>query len=102
MSSEERVYFECTSNKLDVAVQRERWFGAVWVYKNGIRRPLEYWFEDSEDKVYEQWQKSRYYGYCNVLFTPYPIDQVYNIVREQQIKHMAAAISKYLDESGDN
>ncbi|MCF8568520.1 hypothetical protein LLE49_27765 [Alicyclobacillus tolerans] len=102
MSFEERLYFECGGIKFDVSVQRERWFGAVWAYKDGVRCPLEYWFEDTEDKLYEQWQHSRWYGHCTVLFTPYPINQVYNRVRARQIEEIASWLSQHLKESADH
>ncbi|MFD1674081.1 hypothetical protein [Alicyclobacillus fodiniaquatilis] len=80
--NDERLYFACRGNMVDVTVQRERWFGAVWSYDQGERHLIAYWFEDTDDKVYEEWMNSPWYEDCTVLFTPFPINQVYQQVRE--------------------
>ncbi|QSO50456.1 hypothetical protein JZ785_16080 [Alicyclobacillus curvatus] len=101
MGTEGRLYFECGGLRLDNTVQKERWFGAVWTYTDGMRYPLEYWFEDTEDRLYEQWVSSKWYECCTVLFTPHPINQVYKVVREQQKQAAKNTVSHHLDNSID-
>lgn len=77
MNGQGRLYFGCRGNLLDPATDRERWFAAVWAYSNGERSVVAHWFADTEDDAYLAWRHSEWYKRCTVLFTPYPIRQVY-------------------------
>ena len=69
---------------VDFHTSKIRWFAAVWTFNQGERRPIAYWFSDTEDESCLYWRRSPWFDNCTLLFTPHPILQVYEKVKEMQ------------------
>ncbi|WP_067618359.1 hypothetical protein [Alicyclobacillus acidiphilus] len=76
-----RLYFGYMVCPADVDSVTRRWFGAVWRYHDGVRAPVAYWIEETEEEVLGAWKGSAWYEESMLLFTPYPVHEVFQIVQ---------------------